>query len=68
LLNLSFKINVDNFGKDPENMSKMKAMGLTFLYKDMDNKKKNEVTKILPSGPVNKRTLNFGVTKFKFNF
>ena len=39
----------------------MKAMGLTFLYKDMDNKKKTEVTKILPSGPVNKRTLNFGV-------
>lgn len=34
------KINVENFGKDPESMSKMKAMGLTFLYKDMDVKKK----------------------------
>ncbi len=42
----------------------MKAMGLTFLYKDMDNKKKLEVTKILPGGAVNKRTLNFGVFKF----
>lgn len=53
---------MENFGKDPESMAKMKAMGLTFLYnKDPDVKKKTEVTKMLPSGPVNKRTLNFGV-------
>lgn len=44
-------------------MAKMKAMGLTFLYKDMDLKKKTEVTKIAPGavGSLNKRTLNFGV-------
>ena len=58
---------MENFGKDPESMAKMKAMGLTFLYnKDPDVKKKTEVTKMLASGPVNKRTLNFGVLLFYF--
>lgn len=61
------QINVENFGKDPESMAKMKAMGLTFLYnKDPDVKKKTEVTKMLPGGLVNKRTLNFGVLLYFF--